>query len=421
MRKRWWIGLLALAMLLCLMPAVARAENEPKAKEYTKYCKIDCDVRDGTRHLLNWFVTDRVAFPAETGVTISWTDEYPVAYLCLQWFTPVEGVIVRAFDGDGQLMAEEKLGAYPEYAIPLPEGTRSARVTAGEAGMDMSQLHVFGEGTLPDPFHLWQETPEGLDYLLIATHPDDDVLYLGSIVPIYGAEQGYVGSIAYATCMTRGRMSEAENGAWEMGLRYRPLFMGFPDIPRDAKPEKKAEFVYDDLVRDTVRLYRRYHPAVVFAQAVHGEYGHWQHVLTSKASVEAYDLAADPTYDPESVESYGTWQVQKLYLHDYEENKLYLDGNVPLAAFDGTTAWNVARKAFQKHESQTPYGFFVMRDDQQHAFNRFGMIKGVVEAGDDAFANIPPELLSTYDPSAPKPTEAPSPEPTPAPTPADPS
>ena len=399
---------------MCLVPTMARAENGQKAKEYTKYCKIDCDVRDGTRHLLNWFVTDRVAFPADKGVTVSWTDEYPVAYLCLQWFNPEEGVKVRSFDGNDQLLGEETLAAYPEYAIPLPEQTRKVTVTAGEAGMDMSQLHVFGEGVLPDPFHLWQETPEQLDYLLISTHPDDDVLYLGSIVPIYGAEQGYVGSIAYVTCMTRGRMTEAENGAWEMGLRYRPLFMGFPDIPRDAKPEKKALFVYDDLVRDTVRLYRKYHPAVVFAQGEKGEYGHWQHVLTSQAAVEAYDLAADPTYDTESVDSYGVWQVQKLYLHDYEENKLFLDGNVPLEAFDGTTAWNVARKAFQKHESQVQYGFFVMRDDQKNAFNRFGMIKGVVEAGDDAFANIPAELLSTYDPSAPKPTEAPSPEPTPA-------
>lgn len=415
MKKRGLICLLAL--LLCLLPAMTRAEDT-KAKEYTKYCQIDCDVRDGTRHLLNWFVTDRVAFPADKGVTISWTDDYPIVYLCLQWFTPPEGATVRAFDGDGQLLAEEALRSYPEYAIPLPEQTRSATVTAGEAGMDMSQLHVFGEGTLPDPFHLWQETPEQLDYLLISTHPDDDVLYLGSIVPIYGAEQGYVGSIAYVTCMTRGRMTEAENGAWEMGLRYHPLFMGFPDIPRDAKPERKAQFVYDDLVRDTVRLYRKYHPAVVFAQGEKGEYGHWQHVLTSQAAVEAYDLAADPTYDTESVESYGVWQVQKLYLHDYEENKLRLDGNVPLEAFNGTTAWNVARKAFQKHESQVQYGFFVMRDDEKNAFNRFGMIKGVVEAGDDAFANIPAELLSTYDPSAPAPTPEPSPEATPEPSPA---
>lgn len=413
MKKRCLIGLLAL--LLCLLPTVAQAENAPQAREYTRVCKIDCGnvgVRDAAKHLTNWSVMDHVAFPSGGAVTVSWTDEYPVAYLCLQWFAPVEGVTVRSFDGSGQQLTEEVLGAYPESAIPLDAETRSVTITAGEPGMDMSRLHVYGEGTLPDPFHLWQETPEYLDYLLISTHPDDDVLYLGSIVPIYGAEQGYVGSIAYVTCMDRRRMSEAENGAWEMGLRYHPMFMGFPDIPRNAKPEEKARFDYDLLVRDTVRIYRKYHPAVVFAQADHGEYGHWQHILTSQASVDAYDLAADPTYDPESVETYGVWQVQKLYLHDYPENKLFLDGNVPLEAFDGTTAWNVARKAFQKHESQVQYGFFVMKDDQRNAFNRFGMIKGVVEAGDDAFANIPAELLSTYDPSAPaatlEPTEAPA-------------
>ena len=413
MKKRWLIGLMA--VLLCLLPAAARAENGQKAKDYTKRCSIDCgSIRDATRHLLSDFVTDYVTFPAQASVKASWTDEYPAAYLGLQWFAPVEGVTVRAFDGNGQLLKEETLRPYPESVILLDAQTRSVTVTAGEAGMDMSQLRIFGEGTLPDPYHLWQDTPEQLDYLLISTHPDDDVLYLGSIVPIYGAEQGYVGTIAYVTSNPRGRVTEAENGAWEMGLRYHPLFMGFLDISQAATAQQKAQFDYDELVRDTVRLYRQYHPAVVFAQGEKGEYGHWQHILSSQAAVEAFDLAADPAYDPDSVASYGTWQVQKLYLHDYGENKLRLDGNAPLAAFDGTTAWKVAQKAFKKHVSQVKYNFYVMRDDQNHAFNRFGMIKGVVEAGDDAFANIPAELLSTYDPSAPKPTEAPSPEPTPA-------
>ena len=403
--KTRYIFICFLALLLCLVPVGTRAEDQQRIEDVTNQCQVDfAGDPNAKRHLVNRDLLSRVAFDPGAVITASWDDTVPAAYLCLQWFLLPEGVRVCLFDGAGDSIEERELASDPETVIPLPQEARTVTITAGEAGMTMSQLHVFSQGTLPESFHPWQETPEQLDYLLISTHPDDDVLFMGSIVPIYGAEQGYVGTIAYVTCASRGRMSEAENGAWEMGLRYRPLFMGFPDIARNAKPEKKAEFDYDQLVRDTVRLYRRYHPAVVFAQGEKGEYGHWQHILTSQAAVEAYDLAADPTYDPESVESYGTWQVQKLYLHEYAENPLYLDGNVPLEAFGGTTAWNVARKAFQKHESQVQYGFFVMRDDQAHAFNRFGMIKGVVEAGDDAFANIPAELLSTYDPSSPEPS-----------------
>ena len=167
-------------------------------------------------------------------------------------------------------------------------------------------------------------------------------------------------------------------------------------MSRTATEKQKSRFSYDDFLLATVRLYRRYRPVVVFAQDAKGEYGHWQHKLTSKAAVEAFTLAADPAYDPESRDRYGLWQVQKVYLHLYPENVLRLDGNAPLVSFGGTTAWNVARKAYQKHVSQRTIGYAVERDDERFAFNRFGMARGVVEAGDDAFANVPEFLLSTY-------------------------
>lgn len=395
MKKRGLIWLLVL--LMCFCPAAAQAAGGQKARELTKRCEIDFGSYPKARkRLLNKSASSYVAFDPGSVITVSWEDACPAAYLCLQWYALPEGVIMRQFDGAGALLAEEPVITHPESVIPLSEQARTATITAGAAGMTLSQIHVYGAGTLPDPFHLWAETPERLDYLVLATHPDDDILYLGSVVPIYGAERGYVGTVAYATCRNRTRMTEAENGAWALGLRYRPLFMGFPDISRTATEKQKSRFSYDDFLLATVRLYRRYRPVVVFAQDVKGEYGHWQHKLTSKAAVEAFSLAADPAYDPESWAQYGLWQVQKLYLHLYPENVLRLDGNVPLQSFGGTTAWNVARKAYQKHVSQKTIGYAVERDDDRFAFNRFGMARGVVEAGDDAFANVPEILLSSY-------------------------
>ena len=112
-----------------------------------------------------------------------------------------------------------------------------------------------------------------------------------------------------------------------------------------------------------------------------GEYGHWQHVLTSKAAVEAATLAADPAYDSESAAQYGTWQVQKVFLHLYEENRIMIDSHAPLSFFDGADAYEVACKAYQKHESQQEFWFSVKRDDAAYAFNRFGMAAGAVPAG----------------------------------------
>ena len=283
--------------------------------------------------------------------------------------------------------------------------------------MSVIYCRVYGEGTLPEPFHAWQETPDKLDYLLISTHPDDDVLYLGSIVPVYGAEQGYTGTIAYVTCRTRERMTEAENGAWTMGLRYRPLFLGFLDVPRDAPKEKKDKFVYEEVLLAVVRLYRTYQPLVVVAQDKNGEYGHWQHKVTSKAAVEAAALAADPDYDPESAAVSGTWQVQKVFLHLYDENCITVDAHAPLSFFDGDDAYTVARRAFKKHKTQQEFGFAVKRDDAKYAFNRFGMATGVVEAGDDLFDNIDESMFSFYVPPTPEPTAEPTPEPTDTPEP----
>ena len=111
--------------------------------------------------------------------------------------------------------------------------------------------------------------------------------------------------------------------------------------------------------------------------------------------------------------------MQKVYLHLYKENVLKLDANSPLEFFGGTDAWNVARIAYKKHESQQKYGFAVERNKGSYPFNLFGMIKGTVEAGSDAFDNIDEKLLSSYVPPTPSPTPVPTdtPSPTPEPTP----
>ena len=362
---------------------------------------------------------------AESALTFAGGESFALAWdepvsvrLCLQWQTMPEDVSVLQYDADGTLLATETLQPVPETVTPLLENARRAVVQAGDAGMELLLCAVYGPGELPDPFHEWKETPTRLDYLLIATHPDDDVLFLGSTVPILGAERGFTGTIAYVTCTNRVRMSEAENGAWAMGLRYRPVFLGMKDVRQGASEQKKAAFQYDDLLVNVVRTYRRLRPLVVFAQDENGEYGHWQHVLTSKAAREAFALAADPSFDPESVERYGAWQVQKLFLHLYGENPLVLDAHAPLSFFGGRNAYEVACEAFLKHASQQKGRYAVGDDGEPYAFNRFGMAEGVVPVGKDAFDNIDERLLSNFVEPTPEPTPEPSPSllPTLAPT-----
>ncbi|MBR3178642.1 MAG: PIG-L family deacetylase [Clostridia bacterium] len=419
--KRYII--LILSALLLAAPLFSYADSKG-AKNLTDKCTIDYGgVKTAKTRVTDNKVKTYQIFQAGAQIKLSWKDNVPAHYLCMQWYEFPESIALRLYDAGGEELFSGMLEKRPETVIVLPENARSAVIEAVDREMKLSKLAVYGEGELPDPFHEWKDTPGKLDYLVIATHPDDDVLFLGSAVSIYGAERGYKGSIVYVTSGTRQRVSEAENGAWALGLRYDPIFLWFPDIEPSASTKKKSEFVYEDLLLSFVRLYRQYKPPVVFAQDVNGEYGHWQHKLTSKASVEAFALAADPEYDPESLEQFGVWQVQKVYLHLYKENVLKLDANSPLEFFGGTDAWNVARIAYKKHESQQKYGFAVERNKGSYPFNLFGMIKGTVEAGSDAFDNIDETLLSSYVPPTPPPTPvptdtpAPTPDPTPTPSP----
>ncbi len=395
---------LVLAALLLIAPLPASAEDA-KAADLSERCRSSIVLRRNYR------------FDADGMFWIAWEDDVPATRLCIQWWVIPEHVTLLQLDGGGALLSMETVASLPETVTPLSADCRKVVVMAGNAGMTVNRCAVYGDGTLPDPFHEWAETPDKLDYLLISTHPDDDVLYLGSVIPVYGAEKGYVGTVAYVTCRSRRRMTEAENGAWAMGLRYRPLFLGFPDVDRAAPQAEKDTFSYEELLLATVRMYRTYQPLVVFAQDENGEYGHWQHVLTSKAAVEAATLAADPAYDSESAAQYGTWQVQKVFLHLYEENRIMIDSHAPLSFFDGADAYEVACKAYQKHESQQEFWFSVKRDDAAYAFNRFGMAAGAVPAGEDVFDNIDESLFSFYVPPTPEPTSEPTSEPTPVPTP----
>lgn len=415
MKERHTI-LIFLLILLLTVPLSAHADGS-KAVDLTGRCRLDTSETRGNPQKLLENNGSFLTFEAGKSFTLTWTDDVPAARLCLSWQTRPEGVTVTQYDASGTVLMTQTILSAGSTVTPLLPETRKAVVTASDAGMEVMYCRVFGEGVLPEPFHEWLETPDHLDYLLISAHPDDDVLYLGSIVPVYGAERGYVGSIAYVTCSTRKRMTEAENGAWTMGLRYYPLFLGFADVPSVLpEREKDKRFPYDELLKGIVQTYRAYRPVTVFAQDQNGEYGHFQHILTSRAAVEALTLAADASYDPESAERFGTWQVQKVFLHLYPENRITIDATSPLKAFDGLNAVEIAKRAFQKHASQQSGSYTISADTGPLPLNLFGMAAGVVPVGEDVFDNIDPSLLSDYVPQTPEPTDTPVPTDTPAPT-----
>ncbi|WP_435579220.1 PIG-L family deacetylase [Gilvibacter sp.] len=70
----------------------------------------------------------------------------------------------------------------------------------------------------------------------------------------------------------------------------------------------------DDVLRDVVMNIRRYKPDIVINRFNHRTPGttHGHHTASAMLSVEAFDMAGDPTIFPESAEKYGVWQPKRL-------------------------------------------------------------------------------------------------------------
>ena len=225
------IMLFCLALLLALPWAVPAAADTKKATDLSSHIKIEQSGHQSARSkLLDANLNETIQYAPFETVKLSWKKNLKAAYLCIQWGVLPEGVQIRQTDEKGELLTDGSAQMVWDAIIPLVEGAAGVTIMGGEKGMDLARLALYSEGELPAPFLPWQETPKGMDYMIVATHPDDDVLFMGGIIPTYGAEQGYVGTVAYVTNPSRRRVNEAMLGAWEMGATYRPLFLEFQDI-----------------------------------------------------------------------------------------------------------------------------------------------------------------------------------------------
>lgn len=227
--------------------------------------------------------------------------------------------------------------------------------------MGFNEIYAFGEGRIPDWVQRWKEPSGNADILFLATHPDDDVLFLGSAITWYAAEEKKNVQVAYLTSSNTTRRSEALNGLWAMGVRNYPEFGTFSDKysnPARIDQEYKDMGGQDKVLSWVTEVYRKYRPAVVVTQDIDGEYGHPQHKMMVDAAIKCWDTAADGSAYPESAEQYGTWEVKKLYLHLYgggEESTVF-NWDAPMESMGGKTANEAAEDAFAYHVTQAGKG-----------------------------------------------------------------
>lgn len=220
----------------------------------------------------------------------------------------------------------------------------------------VNEIYLFSEGDLPDWVQIWQPTVEKADLMILVGHPDDEILFFGGMIPTYAGERQMNVVVCYLTCGTPGRRSELLNGLWYCGVRTYPDIGNFWD-----KYYLKIEKLYSAWGQNTVwkyvtELFRRYKPEVVATQDLDGEYGHAAHKICADACLHCVETAADASKYRESYQTYGAWQVKKLYIHLYPENQVEFDWDVPLESQGGKTGYETAVEAYKLYVSQQKAG-----------------------------------------------------------------
>ena len=409
MNKRLFFLLAAVLMLLVCAPALAQ-----EAEDLTAQCKFTVSTkgyklpRISDRDWGTTYISDKQRNPV---VEIAAPKASPIygVYICFgDKLTPWE---IQGKRGGKWTTIYESEGVFAHEYAPLPEGEKNIRVRAKaekQIVFTISEIFLFGEGEVPSYVQQWQPAPEKADLLVLAGHPDDEILFFGGTIPYYAGERGMNVVVAYLTCGTYSdgtqvRRSELLNGLWEMGVRTYPVIGDFWD-----KYSKRLETAYDAWGKTKVyqfitQLIRQYKPEVVVTHDVNGEYGHGAHRVCADSMLNCIPQAADAGRFPDSAAQFGVWQVKKLYLHLGKSGQIEMDWDQPLSAFDGRTGFQMAQAGFEWHKSQHEAGqknpdtgkfeYFVVEDrSSPYSCYRFGLALSTVGPDlnqNDFFENVP--------------------------------
>jgi LmbE family N-acetylglucosaminyl deacetylase len=251
-------------------------------------------------------------------------------------------------------------------------------------------------------------TRAGQRLMVVMPHPDDECFGCASTIARYSAEGG---SVTLVT-MTRGgaglwngraagdlrnltdvRELELRDAAGELGVRFIEIF-DYPDGALEKVEEVEA--VRERFVGDIVRCLRAHRPQVVICFGPEGAYGHPDHKVTSRLTVQACSLSGDASkYELEALAlGLEAWSPSKLYFQTATTaaaESLQLPPQPPITARISVRGYQEAKlRAFTQHRSQTQeweaLRTYVATQADVEVFSLVGAAPGLHE--DDLFDGI---------------------------------
>jgi len=249
---------------------------------------------------------------------------------------------------------------------------------------------------------------DGRRLMVVMPHPDDECFGCASTMARYSVEGASVSLVT----MTRGgaglwngrapgdlraltdvRGLELRDAAAELGIDFLEIF-DYPDGALERVEEVEA--VRLRFLGDIVRVLRSHRPQVVVTFGPEGTYGHPDHKVVSRMTVQACTLAGDATaYELEALAlGIALWSPTKLYFQTATTmavESLKLPAQPPITTRVRIKGFEDAKlRAFAHHRTQAQEWdallAFVASQGATEVFSLVGAPDGLTE--DDLFHGI---------------------------------
>lgn len=340
-----------------------------------------------------------------SGTEITVTSEETMDSIYVVWDT-IPGN--WTMDIDGTTYTYGKNNFLHEY-IKLPKKTNQFKILISGTDSVICDINGFSEGTLPAWVQDWSNPCDKADIIVFSAHADDEQLFFGGLIAHYAGEVKANVQVVYLVQYWTGpyanplRNHEALNGLWTIGVKNYPIVGEFEDYySRERGTDKSPALALSETQYDVeavqkfiVEQLRRFKPQVAVGHdIINGEYGHGAHMLFAKYLAKALEVSNDTNYDPDTARIYGLWDVPKTYLHLYNQNQIRLDLRVPLNAFGGRTALEMAQEGFNCHKTQLYIDVARVDDEYYLSCADFGLYRSTV--GEDVNKNDILENITLY-------------------------
>lgn len=293
-------------------------------------------------------------------ITVSAKDGSSIGAVYVKWDKPVSPYELVT---DSETLSCGQYGFLHEF-ISLDNPSTALQFTLpSENPMGIYGIRIFTDNQVPEDVQIWQPPCEKADILLISSHADDEILFMGGIIPTYAAEQGARVQVAYMTefwSTSPVREHEKLDGLWTDGLRTYPVCGNFKDIYTENLADAEKKYDIEKLSEYVAGIIDEFEPQIVVTHDFNGEYGHGFHQLTARAVANALESAG--------------FDVPKAYFHLYAENAIHMDLNTPLSSMNGQTALEIAKAAYLMHKSQQ-WCWFYVSDTYKYSCADFGLYK----------------------------------------------